>query len=510
MFTFLRKFLATPWAFLIPLTGICVLVLGYLLGFSSQYLASQYEQQMLDAPEHEIREIAEKIGSLGEPGVSLLVRHLGSSRRVIVVSSRDTLEKEFVQWSQQEPRESSGLNLAFARSLAENIDGFGPSSRLLAASYARRIMKSMLLTPEEKYPQREKIALYCEEIFQKTEGENFVQRNPGQLDRMYQGVQGGEPRQVLAPNPVDVEKLLAANIERDRTNLLQRPQRLEMVDEEYYDPYFAPRAESLYAVHQSRLNRIKNAPDAMSGNLRLPLDSTTLSQSEPQLAAADTADAMFEGSVGANNLYGDDTQPVFSTPREPIASQYKDDEEIPEEEKLPQLPPYEEHKTDLLGGVNSERIPNPYTFEPVEQTALGFTPKEEIEHLRTAELIRLLQHPDRSIEALAERQLRHRDGFQNVHINLALKLYHPSAKQRQELLELLPRTPSVEPLPWLMELLRDPHPEIRLSAITYVATSRDMDLVQNLIEKAKHDDDPRINSLVQKLEKLRQARLTNW
>jgi hypothetical protein len=56
-----------------------------------------------------------------------------------------------------------------------------------------------------------------------------------------------------------------------------------------------------------------------------------------------------------------------------------------------------------------------------------------------------------------------RDGFQEEHIQLARKLYHPNISERISLLPQLADNDQLETLSWLSELLQDPEQEVRLA-----------------------------------------------
>ena len=120
----------------------------------------------------------------------------------------------------------------------------------------------------------------------------------------------------------------------------------------------------------------------------------------------------------------------------------------------------------------------------------------------TSELIRLLQHPNRSVAAIAEKRLRDREHFQDEHITLAYRLHHPDAGVRKGMIDALVRVPSIHPVPWLMEMLRDSDSEVRLAAVTFIATAKDKTLFQEVLNQARKDDYPRINGLVEKLERI--------
>ena len=51
-------------------------------------------------------------------------------------------------------------------------------------------------------------------------------------------------------------------------------------------------------------------------------------------------------------------------------------------------------------------------------------------------------------------------------------------------------------------MLRDNDPEVRLAAVTFIATAKDKTLFQEVLDRARKDDDPRLNNLIEKLERI--------
>jgi hypothetical protein len=90
-------------------------------------------------------------------------------------------------------------------------------------------------------------------------------------------------------------------------------------------------------------------------------------------------------------------------------------------------------------------------------------------------------------------------GFQEREIELALKLVHPDPNVRRALVDDLATVSGIDPRVWLVWLSQDEHPDVRLAALTRMATSRDPQLLERVVEAARLDRDPRITALGQKL-----------
>ena len=81
--------------------------------------------------------------------------------------------------------------------------------------------------------------------------------------------------------------------------------------------------------------------------------------------------------------------------------------------------------------------------------------------------------------AVAESELSRR-GFRAIHLQLAKRLIDPDPRKRRDLADWLPRIAGVDARPWLLWLSRDVDPDVRLAAVTIMATSSDPELHRRL------------------------------
>lgn len=82
---------------------------------------------------------------------------------------------------------------------------------------------------------------------------------------------------------------------------------------------------------------------------------------------------------------------------------------------------------------------------------------------------------------------------------ISRRLADPDPAVRKELAEALPSLSGVDAVPWLLQLARDKDPEVRLTAITLLATTGDPALLARLRAQALEDSDPRIRTQAERL-----------
>ena len=90
---------------------------------------------------------------------------------------------------------------------------------------------------------------------------------------------------------------------------------------------------------------------------------------------------------------------------------------------------------------------------------------------------------------LAELELRNR-GMTELEITLSKSLASADARTRIGLVDVLARSPDIDPRFWLGMLLRDPDRQVKLAAISVLATMDDPKVRQLLQLRMAEDTDP--------------------
>lgn len=90
-------------------------------------------------------------------------------------------------------------------------------------------------------------------------------------------------------------------------------------------------------------------------------------------------------------------------------------------------------------------------------------------------------------------------GFAPAHLELARSLTSPNPAEREQLAEILPQVPGIDAKTWLIWLSRDERAEVRLAAISVMATINDPVLLKRVRDMAAADPDPRLRAQLQRL-----------
>lgn len=136
--------------------------------------------------------------------------------------------------------------------------------------------------------------------------------------------------------------------------------------------------------------------------------------------------------------------------------------------------------------------------EPSRVRPLLAVEREAFGEAATAGLMRSLHACDPHTAAAAEAELRRR-GFTTRGIQLARRVSDPDPQTRKETARALPGLPGVDALPWLRWLGRDANAEVRLTAITLMATSSDPAVMREVEALARSDPDPRIRRQAERI-----------
>ncbi len=120
------------------------------------------------------------------------------------------------------------------------------------------------------------------------------------------------------------------------------------------------------------------------------------------------------------------------------------------------------------------------------------------------DVMRGLQAIESGTAAEARAELIRR-GFSEVHLKLAQQLFDPDPEVRKQLVRMLPDLHSIDAMPWLLRLTRDEDSEVRLAALTLLATTGDPTMLSRVQELARQDRDPAVQRTIERLAGRRPA-----
>ena len=130
-------------------------------------------------------------------------------------------------------------------------------------------------------------------------------------------------------------------------------------------------------------------------------------------------------------------------------------------------------------------------------------PMRSFNVLKAADVLDLMRklRSDSEAERTPARQELLRRGFSEVDLELARQLFSPDTEVRKQLALAVPRLASVDAARWLMWLAADPQPDVRLAAITTLATTGDPSLLDRVEALARKDTDERVQAVADQIAK---------
>lgn len=163
----------------------------------------------------------------------------------------------------------------------------------------------------------------------------------------------------------------------------------------------------------------------------------------------------------------------------------------------------------LGAGAGSEVTLYPSTGERVlvpsfpDGGAAGAEVPDPVADLSLSECMRRLH--GKGLEPLAAEEELRRRGLGPLELAIARRVYHPDRNTRLQLVRELPDTPGVGATEWLVTMAGDEDEEVRLAAVTILATVGDPKVLTRVESIARNDPSERIRQQAGRLAKRRQA-----
>ena len=474
----ISAFLLSPWGLILPLTGISLLLLATQLEKMTGRLAETYARRLSDCSDSEVDELVDAIVRLGDSGLPILVGGLHSERESVFFACRNALERNLDLWATQKETLRNEHYRQLTESLLKEVGEFKTTALTATAEFVDRILRETVRRQGSDTGNSAMVAANCERLFDRisTTRQRLFRPNDSStaptgdsIVRLHRSVV--DPAMLAADEPLEGKG-----------------------DLPHVDEFAVPRAELLYAYHQSTAFRQQTeTPYRRPGNGSLP----------PEIVPESPLEAQHEmiASMG----------PVRQVP-EAFAlaqTQGKVANRFEPEQSAGNIA--ENYVADRSRPRPLNRNGEPFQTEPTPTDEReNFLPEElkrvtpeKIPALPTTKLMRLLQHADDRIVAAARKTLVGRDGFQEAHLKLAFQLYHPLSAVRAELVGQLPNVGGIQQSVWLTELMNDPNADVRFLAASAIATTSDPSMQRLLADKGRRDADPRIVELAERMQEQR-------
>jgi hypothetical protein len=456
----LNQFLLSPWGLVVPMTLLIALFAVQQVQKTPVQLAQFYAEQLETCDDTDLSRLLKILVQMEDAGVRGLVKGLTSNRESVFTACRNVLQHEFDRWQESEQREHHFL--VFSEVLLEMCHQFSPAAQAEAMQFVDQIVqiRSPNAATPESVANRQKTIAHCERLLSQLESVRRRRSDPKHKDfdsttptitsldrRTQQPVLLTSNGQPLIP--------ASAPQEKDETHL---------ADTGSFNPFSVPRADRLMAYQRAHPNRF--AEDRNNSRLSHDRETPEMAHFPPPQGLT----AEMEQKLAQHFLAGNDSEPPRNS-------------DISEE--------YRSQKLIESGGTfRSDNFLSP---------ELQNIPLDRIPHLSTTQLMQLLHHPESAHVESARKTLISRDGFQESHMKLAWRLYHPVAAVREEIVAMLPHTTNVHSSDWLKVLLNDPSNDVRYRTASFLVTTNDQTLQRLLIDLGKRDTDVRIVNLADRL-----------
>ncbi|MBN2291514.1 MAG: HEAT repeat domain-containing protein [Pirellulales bacterium] len=442
---------------LLVLTAIAVVGSVYAARPVGEWLLAKYYLRRLETVEgREARVLLNQAADLGERGIEVLVVGLGSSNESVSQAAAEVIRLRMEDWKALRPRYSSPLLARLAVELADSAGYFDAEAGTAAAQFAEEILSRRL----DRYAvDRCRVISACQKVIRAAEPTAASQPSP----------------QVADLDIIFHQPTTAQTATRDRSNTTDLPiTRLAALPGGGLPNTSQPVLDGGRLDEQ--IDRITNrfAPGDLGG----PLTTDQGKSKQP----AGNEPRWFNVPMVARPLGGDRNAQGNFNPSSPGL----------------QLP---DHPAD--GGPAAQEVtPHPRfsnDMSKAHQSSSGLS------DAKTEDLLHQLNSGDASTAATARNELQLR-GFKDVHFRVAAKLCDPNPAVRAELARKLPGVRGINPQPWLLMLARDVNGDVRLAAITLLATAADPSVLDEVEALARQDIDRRVRQQADSIAQRRALR----
>ena len=451
-------------AFLLSLlmAGILVLLAVGSRSYYQRAAVEHFQRQIESAEEDQVPQLMSRLCGLGVPGIRALVSNLNSSRECVALSARWLLLEQLARWRNQPAPEAMRWHLAVAEALCESVPQFGTVGR---QSAEQLVVRMLLELPDADTAQRQQVLEHCRRVLEAVGAADMA------IHRQ------SLPNWDVAP-PMGTAGVPAGPSAQTRT--------------EQTSP---PGASGNSGTTGRAIGRGANPAELArlpGGGLMPPFEPATL-PGDP-----------FAADRSGGQAVASDAQPGgYST----VGPSSADDQhraadgsdELPPPQRLPS--PSQRPKAIPKTGIG----PRTDVGEGVHR--LGGTDGEDAGAVQEAPRsandgapLRPTSLADEATSGSAGQQSPN-PNLHPVEMELARRLADPDPQVRKQLVRVLPQLQAVDPTAWLLRLCEDVDAEVRLEAMTLLATSGNPALLAQVRKLARQDSNPRIRQLAEQLDR---------
>ncbi len=422
--------------------------------WEERLLANRLQQELSTLSDADAERAVRRLALVGDSVIPFLVEALGSDRASVAQAARSQLLARIDAWEQLPAHQSSPKLAIVARSLAENVNRYGPTSRSLAADLAERILR----WPTDTHAiDRSELIGNCAMVLSSTESDR----------------RRAERQQIAAFERTFLEPVGSDHL----TTTSEWSQTATTFD--------------------SNVLAMTRLPGG-----GLPVESISIPVTPPGDLTASSG-VLTSPPSGLIAAPGELPVPVDallnqgSVPPNAEASRLPPGR-LPTSSAARPLPPRLSTRSSVLP-LAEDKNQAPH----VPRQFLGGELREELPNLATIDVMRLMHNTQPGLAEAAEAELMRR-GMNGIEVELARRLTDADPTVRRKLVDTLPRVPGLNATPWLIWLSEDKVVEVRRAALTLMAASNDLDLLRRVEELARRDPDPKIAELADRLLESRQ------
>jgi len=418
-------------------------------------MVSHWMAQLTEADDARVPMLLGHLAAMGDRGIPALVEAMGSDRETVARAARRCLSDRLARWELLDPQEASRKLAILAEALADQVEGFPLPARRDAAELAARILRWPL---HARAFDQTRVVAACDRVIRTTGAERRILAEADRLNRLQYTPLGSATTADASPGDLLRGGFPDPTAESDGT-------RLATIAELPGGglPIELPEAFAPLPPHLRQLQVASREP----GRLIAP-------------PVADTAQPLRRPWPLPSSAAGG-ARPIPLTPGPGAIGGGVQD------------------RASRTGVVGTTALGDP---GPHGQLS-GVRHPAALAGVDAAVLIRSLgaeNEPDGPVHAQLTRR-----GFTEVDFELARRLTAPNPAVRSQMVEVLPTLQSVDGAWWLLQLARDENVEVRLAAISMLATTGNPVVLKQVEQIAGADPEARVRQYAQRIADRRRA-----